>query len=532
MAGCLNAQKRNETRLAEDREASRCFKAGPGSKIAFRPGGLPEVKRRTLEAWLTGALASAKGLHSTDFTAPIKEDGRVSVAPEDWEVLARCDPLLRAWSELMTVPDVARSCASAAASGLRPRYEVVPQIRSSGPDLSTLRRLCGAGLFRPAPGHRFLVLELRHLELRALAAVCLRRCGQSRLADIFIRGQGPDDCVAAGLARLAPAELAALRAGDPRAHDRRLRVARALLAAVPMGFSEEGVREIARSEFGLDDLGLAEVHRLHGRLLNDVLPELGEYLRDDTVEALAGNLKVAPGDLYGPLVCCRLPHGPSLPELRGWFRGHKPLPADRRESLQVLLRVRNANEALRPLITKQVFDFTLYVALFGRRVTTLSGRVRGRMLFAEARQAEYLDLADDAAKAALFALAAGGLQAAAFADYTVVVEVPDAEGRAPRSAGRRAWPAKRRRGCWAAFRPCVRHGCWKSGDPDDETLSPTRAPGACVPPVRAAPARAAADSAARTGAALGRRAVLAHRQAGDTILALPPAPSRDFSVYV
>jgi hypothetical protein len=428
VAACLDAQRRDAARLAEDPEASRCFKAGPGNKIIRQPGDRPEVRRGTLVAWLTRMLASVKGLHATDFASPIQEDSRVSADPEDWGALARCDPLLRAWSELMTVPDVARSCASAAASALRPRYEVLPRTHSSGPDLSALRRLGGPGLFRPAQGHKFLVVELRHLELRALAAVCLGRWGQSRLADIFIQRQDPYDCTAAGLARLAPADFAALRASDPPAHDRWLRLARALLAAAPMGFSAEGVREIARSEFGLDDLGLAEAHQLHGRLLHDVLPELGEYLHDDTVEALAGNLMVAPGDLHGALVCCRLPHGPSLPELRGWFRWPERLPADRRDQLLILLRVWNANEALRPLITKQVFDFTLYVALFGRRVTTLSGRVRGRALFAEARQAVYLDLADDAAKAALFALAAGGLQAAAFADDTVVVEVPDAEG--------------------------------------------------------------------------------------------------------
>ena len=167
MAGCLEARTRSETRLAEGREASRCFKTRPGNKITGRPSGLPEVKHRALGAWLTGALASVKGLHSTDFTSPIREDGRVSVAPEDWGVLVRRDPLLRAWSDLMTVPDVARSCASAAASALRPRYEVLPPIRSSGPDLNALRRLCGTGLLSGTPAQ---ARNVPQTEARAYAA--------------------------------------------------------------------------------------------------------------------------------------------------------------------------------------------------------------------------------------------------------------------------------------------------------------------------------------------------------------------------
>jgi hypothetical protein len=57
-------------------------------------------------------------------------------------------------------------------------------------------------------------------------------------------------------------------------------------------------------------------------------------------------------------------------------------------------------------------------------VTTLTGRRRGRLLFGEAHRAEYLDLADDAAKAALYALVSAGMRVVAFAETTIVVETP------------------------------------------------------------------------------------------------------------
>src|SRR5262249_7251700 len=158
---------------------------------------------------------------------------------------------------------------------------------------------------------------------------------------------------------------------------------------------------------------------LHHLLLNTVLPELGQYLRDDTIEVLADNLQTTPQTLSGAIIASKLPHGPSMPEFRGWFRGDKPLRSEEQEKHHIFLKVQNANPVLRPLINRQVFNSELYVALFGRRVVTLTGRARGGMLFAEARQAEYLDLADDAVKAALFALAADRLNVVAFADNEV-----------------------------------------------------------------------------------------------------------------
>jgi hypothetical protein len=66
-------------------------------------------------------------------------------------------------------------------------------------------------------------------------------------------------------------------------------------------------------------------------------------------------------------------------------------------------------------------------------------------LFSDARRACYLDLADDAAKGALFALAAGGWRVSAFAGGVILTEVEavadlkakaaEAEGLAGRGVG-------------------------------------------------------------------------------------------------
>jgi hypothetical protein len=288
-----------------------------------------------------------------------------------------------------------------------------------------LRRCCRTGLFEPAPGQVFLAAELRDLPLRALAAVCRHRFGVCKLAELFSSGADPYAVAAADLARVVPEATRALGASGAPAQGLWRKLAQVLLATVPTGLGPECAHAAVRREPGLEGLGLAQVKRLQDGLLEDIFPELGAYLRDDTLEVLAGNLQVEPHDLASQLIPCRYPHGPSLPELREWFwRGEDRLPPERRERLQTLLRVRNTNESLRPLILRPEFSKDLYAALFGRRVVTRAGRARGGLLFSESRRAEYLDLADDAAKAALFTLAAAGHRVAAFAEGTILLEVP------------------------------------------------------------------------------------------------------------
>ena len=61
--------------------------------------------------------------------------------------------------------------------------------------------------------------------------------------------------------------------------------------------------------------------------------------------------------------------------------------------------------------------------MFAEFFVTPTGRVQGPKLFCEF-SAPYLDLADDAVKAALFAIVSGGFTLVAYAKREFVVEVP------------------------------------------------------------------------------------------------------------
>jgi hypothetical protein len=421
-AGLASAQNKNERILRGDPEARQCFRMNSGGQFRYsKKSGLPAVRRGPLLSWLGRLLLSVEGLHRTALNAPLGSGGRLSDVPEDWGVLLRCNPLLRAWADLLGGAELARFCTGGGGV-VRPRYEALPTLRSRGPDLEALRRLCGRGLFEPPPGHAFLVIELPGLELRALAAVCQRATGKSTLAAVLARGGDPEAHTAAALAGLSEEDFAALRSSDPGQHERWLTVARALLWAAPQGLAGESVHQIARTEFGLTDLGLADLQRLQRRLQEQALPELSQYLRDDTLEVMASNLGTTAAIVEDHLRTY-FRELPSLVQLRQWFLGSRRSSEPVEVRLRALLERVNARPPTQPALEKRPFGPELYVDLFGQDVVTLTGRVLGRLLFGEARREAYLTLADDAAKAALFALAEGGYRVVAFAEGTAVLEV-------------------------------------------------------------------------------------------------------------
>jgi predicted outer membrane repeat protein len=183
VAACESARDRSAAPLLADRDARQWLHLGPDGRAKLRPDGSPRVRRRELRAWLRKVSGSVPGLHETQF-APPPGAGGPSERPEDWGDLLRYHRLLGPWSDVMLATEAGRSCAGAGPSGAGAGYEVLPRLRSRGPDLDALRRLGVAGEFQPAPGHVFLAVRPRDLELRALAAVCRHRLGRSTLADL------------------------------------------------------------------------------------------------------------------------------------------------------------------------------------------------------------------------------------------------------------------------------------------------------------------------------------------------------------
>ena len=89
------------------------------------------------------------------------------------------------------------------------------------------------------------------------------------------------------------------------------------------------------------------------------------------------------------------------------------------------LNALNRNPELAPLLAGREASDVLRDRLFRAGVTTLTGRVRGRVGFTQARNTPFQGLAADGAKLALFELIRDGYRVVAFVHDEVVIELPE-----------------------------------------------------------------------------------------------------------
>jgi len=282
---CNVARTDAAVRLWADPEARPCF-AQDGQRLVPNKNGFLDPEPVALRSWLTSLASVLTLLHDMPVIFPGLQETRRTPDPEDWEVLARCHPPLWAWAEHAKATRLHRYFVRHEEGVVRPEYEPLPALRSAAPDLNALFRIVGDGVFRPRPGHRFLVVRLNDLVLRALAAVLDHRFpGESELARVFRQGLDPHDYAASRLGELHP-DLFGADASRQRGHSlMRSHLVPALLFAVPQGLGEHNLKTICARDNHFPLSGV-EAHKLHRCLIEEVFPELEVYLNDDTIRRL------------------------------------------------------------------------------------------------------------------------------------------------------------------------------------------------------------------------------------------------------
>src|SRR5205823_2161344 len=123
--------------------------------------GYPEFKPKKLKEWLTQVTTALTGLHGQPLPVP-SVNGQTSINPDDWSRIAPYDTLLEAWFNLMSACGV-RAAVAAQQEVVHPRYEVLPRLRTRGPDVEAMRRLGLPLAFVPVAG-QFLVVTFQDLE--------------------------------------------------------------------------------------------------------------------------------------------------------------------------------------------------------------------------------------------------------------------------------------------------------------------------------------------------------------------------------
>jgi DNA polymerase I-like protein with 3'-5' exonuclease and polymerase domains len=339
-----------------------------------------------------------------------------------WGQYSERSVFLSLWVRLEEVAKLFQFFAGLKSERIHPRYTTLVRTgrtSASGPNIQQLPRTGGfREMIVPSRGSLLLGIDYSAIELRTLAAVLERRYGRSRLADVLREGVDPHAFTASMFRGVSLDEFS-------RLPDRKKlrQQAKALNFGIPGGLGAKSLVSYAATTYGVD-LSLEEATLFRDRLIGEIYPELGEYLKEDSIGTLSSNLRTSAfrvrscfdsDGTFGAVRRIVSGKGRSSGEAYG-----EAFVSRIWDSLRTL----NQNPKLRDLIAQRQGGDLLFRELFFSPVVTITGRLRGRVGFSQSRNTPFQGIAADGAKIALWNLFRSGFRVVAFIHDEFLIELP------------------------------------------------------------------------------------------------------------
>lgn len=383
---------------------------------------LPKVNQKGLRSYLSG-IAEEHGL-----VVPMTPKGEIRLSVKTyWSQHRQVDPLIDAYCKYTELTKLRSFLDGLSLSRIHPRYRTLVRTgrtSCSGPNVqqlpskSAIREVVSAG-----PENVLFSIDYGCLELRTLAAVCHQTYGFSRLRDVLIEGIDPHRYTAAMFAGISVKELSERPdCGDLRQH------AKVFNFGIPGGFSPKSLTGYAKLEYGVE-LSQEEAECFIHKLTQEVYPEIGLYLSEDTQAIVAAKLRADP-----LAVAATWPEPYELGMLKKIVHG-KPCRADGKpyldttiERMWLQLQSLCRNPELIPHIeSRDTGADSPLRNILASSVSTVTGRTRGSVRFTQAKNTPFQGLAADGCKQALWELTKAGYRVIAFIHDEFIIEIPEAD---------------------------------------------------------------------------------------------------------
>lgn len=398
----------------------------------------PQKDTKALAIALMGIKQTLEDDLKTELLVSLTKKKEPTTAADVWERWARLDPFLASWLKSKELAKLLEFFAILTETEVHPSYTVLVRTgRTScrNPNVQQIpKRSDVRHCFVARPGHFLLTIDYRFIELVTFAATALRRYGRSRMADVIKAGLDPHANTAALVLGVAPEEFITWK-NDPTPHHGVPRCdlfktarqqAKPVNFGVPGGLGVASLVTYARNQYGVE-MTEEEAANLRQHLI-DIYIELESWLAEDahcilarSLRASVANVRAQLGELH--LTCVRKiltgnprrtdgkPYNPRFVE-RVW---RNLMALNQNPDLEEPLRLRRTGE-----------DLANRICMTG--VATITGRIRGRVGYSQARNTPFQGLAADGAGLALYELIKAGFRVVAFVHDEVLIELADEGG--------------------------------------------------------------------------------------------------------
>jgi DNA polymerase I-like protein with 3'-5' exonuclease and polymerase domains len=443
-AGEADLRRRLDAAVAEVRAmCPELFKTAKDGSLKLTKTGAPSKSKRALLSRLGAVKEEVEAANGVTLNVPLTGKTKEPTTSTDfWAEYKDLHPFLAAWVEVEESAKLLQFFARLQGDRVHPRYAVLKRAGRTSCSSPNVQQIPREGPLRsafvPAPGYFLLAADYSFIELRTLAAVCLRRYGRSALADVIGAGLDPHANTAALMTGVRPEWFLAWK-GDPEKADRfkeARQMAKPVNFGVPGGLGADSLARYARRTYGVAmTAGEAQAHR--ERLIGEVYPELSDYLAEDAHAVLAGTLRTTVEEVRNELGDTHLTSVRKILEGDPKRRDGQPYsPPFVGRVWQALAEV-NRNPELADELCGRAASKELARKVCMAGVVTLTGRVRGRVRYSQARNTPFQGLAADGAALALFALVKAGHRIVGFVHDEVLIELPDEGGSVAEAEVRR-----------------------------------------------------------------------------------------------
>jgi hypothetical protein len=420
-----------------------------GNLILAGKGAAPSKKADVLVAELEKVVQQVREGAGVELRVPrTPRKGQISTSTRFWQEHTDHHPFLGHWVGVEELAKLLQFFGQLREDVVHPGYTVLVRTgrtSCSGPNVQQIPR-DGAfrQAFRPSEGHLLLAVDYSFIELRTLAAHTLHRYGSSDMAEVIRRGVDPHAYTGAMMSGVPLDTFLTWKGNESECDGQKLtdrfdaarQAAKAINFGVPGGLGAQRLMDYARSTYKVA-LTLEEAQSRRELLTKSVYRELDLYLAEDTAAILARNLRA-------PVEAVRAELGDThLSSIRKVLAGdprkadgqpYKPMFVSR---IWASLAGLNRNPDLEEALEKREPSEALASRVCHAGVATLTGRIRGRVRYSQARNTPFQGLASDGAALALFALVEEGFRVVGFVHDEVLVELPDEGGHVAEDKVRR-----------------------------------------------------------------------------------------------
>jgi DNA polymerase I-like protein with 3'-5' exonuclease and polymerase domains len=431
-------------KLAKDIHAEypgilKCNKTGDFilTSVVNHPSENQKLLRQQLERSHAEVISDERPL-------PRTEKGEVSLRAKDWQMFEADIDFVRIWFTYKKLCKHASFLKYFEPPVIHPKYQTIMITGRTACSQPNMQNIPRSEEFRqliiPSKNHLLMTVDYNFIELVTLAATLRHRYGKSRLAELIQQGKDPHCNTAAMLLGKTLDEFMELKETDPRIYSLWRNRAKPINFGVPGGMRAKSLVAYAAENYGVV-LSIVEAEEFRRKLIEEVYPELSQYVQDSAMDHLAKNLGV-PVEMVWERLDFEgnrpgwLPHTIRKLVAGGVKADGQPFKKSFSDRVWDGLSKLNRNPKLDNFLKQREGSVPFSERLFSlnnaNKAVTITGRIRAGASPTEICNTPFQGLAADGAKIALVNLVFKGFRVTGFAHDEFLIELLDLGGYASR----------------------------------------------------------------------------------------------------